>query len=571
MRQHAGLEVLVGISAPLEVAPAPVGQPAFDGGANSAILEIPAVGGAEQARRRARGTASAPRSGVWRAASKSPWPLLIILAVQAALSLRLIWANTTFQDEALYLWAGHVEWSHWLYGASIPDFANYFSGAPVLYPPLAAIADTYGGLAGARLLSLVFMLGSTAFLYGTGRRIFGERAALFAAGLFVAVASVQFLGAFATYDAMALFLLSLAAWLGVRAVQTNLASQIFVFTLVGLVLALADATKYAATLFDPVVIAVVVLAQRNWRKVWLAASVITAATMLAIAVGLSIGGPSYWHGITWTTLARSTGTTSPAGVLFASGKWVGAVIALALIGAIAASFSEGSRTKLLAWSLAIATILAPIEQARIHTITSLFKHVGYGAWFGCIIAGYALSALAKVVAAGKIRTALRVSTATVLMTFVPGIMLVSKNYTAWPSSGAYVSAIARAMRDSGDADDPVLVDQASIANYYLHGALGFDNAYQTWYFAYTDPKTGQRITAPAEAFADAIKNGYFELVALVYGSGGSTYDVQIRKDIMKYKDYRLIASIPYKTSANSGRFLVWVRSSDSILTGGGHK
>jgi len=497
--------------------------------------------------------------------------LLIILGVQALLSLRLVWANTTFQDEALYLWAGHVVWSHWLTGAQIPDFASYFSGAPVLYPPLAAIADAYGGLAGARLLSLAFMLGSTVFLYGTARRIFGTRVALFAAGLFVALASVQFLGAFATYDAMALFLLALAAWLGVRAVQTSLAGQIFVFTLAGLTLALADATKYASTLFDPVVIAIVVLAQRSGRKVFLAASVIITSTVLGVATGLLIGGPAYWHGITWTTLARSTGTTSPAGVLFASGKWIGAVIALAFIGATAASFSEGRRIKLLAWSLAIATILAPIEQARIHTITSLFKHVGYGAWFGCIIAGYALSALANVVAPMKIRTALRVSAATVLLTFVPGIILVSENFTAWPQSGAYVSAIASALRQTGDNDEPVLVDQDSIPNYYLHNGLGTDNAYQTWYFAFTDPKTGQRITAPAEAYADAIRSQYFEIVALVYGSGGSTYDVQIRKDIMKYKDYRLIASIPYKTSANSGRFLVWVRSSDSVLGDGGQK
>lgn len=37
------------------------------------------------------------------------WPLLAVLAVQAALSLRLVGADTAFQDEALYLWAGHLE------------------------------------------------------------------------------------------------------------------------------------------------------------------------------------------------------------------------------------------------------------------------------------------------------------------------------------------------------------------------------------------------------------------------------------------------------------------------------
>src|SRR5215469_13401781 len=70
--------------------------------------------------------------------TREPWPLLIILALQSALSMRLIWSNTAFGDEALYLWAGHLEWAHWLHGEPIPDFASYFSGAPVVYPPIGA-------------------------------------------------------------------------------------------------------------------------------------------------------------------------------------------------------------------------------------------------------------------------------------------------------------------------------------------------------------------------------------------------------------------------------------------------
>ena len=69
------------------------------------------------------------------------WPLVVVLAVQAALSLRLVWSNTAFQDEGLYLRAGHLEWARWLHGAPIPDFPSYFSGAPVIYPPIAALAD----------------------------------------------------------------------------------------------------------------------------------------------------------------------------------------------------------------------------------------------------------------------------------------------------------------------------------------------------------------------------------------------------------------------------------------------
>ena len=59
--------------------------------------------------------------------------MLIVLAVQAVLSVRLVWADTAFQDEATYLWAGHLEWAHWLHGTPIPPFPTYFSGAPVIY------------------------------------------------------------------------------------------------------------------------------------------------------------------------------------------------------------------------------------------------------------------------------------------------------------------------------------------------------------------------------------------------------------------------------------------------------
>ena len=137
--------------------------------------------------------------------------------VQAVLSVRLLGADTAFMDEAAYLWAGHLEWAHWLHGAAMPPFSSYFSGAPVMYPPLGALADSVGGLAGARLLSLAFMLGTTVLLWGVTSRLFGRRAAFFAAALFAVAGPTLHLGAFATYDAMSLFLLALAAWLVVGA------------------------------------------------------------------------------------------------------------------------------------------------------------------------------------------------------------------------------------------------------------------------------------------------------------------------------------------------------------------
>ena len=184
-----------------------------------------------------------------------------MLAVQAVLSLRLVWSTTAFQDEALYLRAGHLEWAHWLHQAPVPAFPAYFSGAPVLYPPLAAAADSLGGLAAARLLSLCLMLGVTGLLWATTARLYGRRAALLASGLFATLAGTQFLGAFATFDAMALFLLALAAWLAVRAAATaGFLSRAALLAAAGLALAAANAVTYPTVLFTPVVLAVAALA-----------------------------------------------------------------------------------------------------------------------------------------------------------------------------------------------------------------------------------------------------------------------------------------------------------------------
>ena len=178
--------------------------------------------------------------------------LVAVLVVQVVLSLRLVWADTAFEDEAAYLWAGHLEWAHWLHGASVPPFASYFSGSPVIYPPLGALADSVGGLAAARVLSLVFMLGATVLLWDTAGRLFGRRAAFFAAALFAVLGPTLHLGAFATYDAMSVLLVALAAWLVVRAGDRQDATGWMLAAAVAL--AVANAAAYSSALFDPIVV-----------------------------------------------------------------------------------------------------------------------------------------------------------------------------------------------------------------------------------------------------------------------------------------------------------------------------
>ena len=137
------------------------------------------------------------------------------------LSLRLIKADTAFQDEALYLWAGHREIAHLLHGIPVPPFPTYFSGAPVIYPLFGALRNSIGGLSAARILSLVFMLGATGLLWSTTRLLYGEIAAFFAAALFAIAGPTLHLGSFATYDAMSVFLVALSAWCVVKASRAS--------------------------------------------------------------------------------------------------------------------------------------------------------------------------------------------------------------------------------------------------------------------------------------------------------------------------------------------------------------
>ena len=210
------------------------------------------------------GRARRPRAASWAARLRTSAPrrvwvsrgvLALIMVLQALLTLRM--SNTAFEDEGLYLYVGHLEIRHFLHGAALQgDYPSYFSGAPVLYPVLGALADSVGGLAAARALSLLEMLAVTGLIYAMSRRLFNERVGLCAAVLYAAAEPALFLGNLATYDATALFLLTLATWLAVR--LADHARPLYL--LAAPVLALAVATKYATLLFVPSVVGLAGLA-----------------------------------------------------------------------------------------------------------------------------------------------------------------------------------------------------------------------------------------------------------------------------------------------------------------------
>ena len=469
--------------------------------------------------------------------------LLAILAVQSALALRFVWSNTAFQDEAEYLWYGHMEWAHWLHGTPLPT--NYLSGAPEVYPPLGALADSAGGLAGARLLSLALMLGATALLYATGSRLFGHRAALIGAAMFVAVGPTIDMSAWATYDPMAICVMALASWLAVRAASSR-ASEAWIF-LAAVVMVLADATKWVTVLWSPVIAALVILtAPVGWVL-----SIARGARLVSYGVAMGapalflLGGRLSVAAVTTTTTSRAgTGDSWPS-VLWNATPLVAVVLALALLGVVLAWQERHGRRPLLCAVLVVAAVLAPIFQAYDQTTVSLYKHVVFGLWFGAMGAGYALS---KAVVVNPAR-GWRVGIAAAVFTSLLGFGQATGLYGWWPNSTQLVAAIERHLPSRG----PILMEDGDqmVANYYLlHAGIHPDILTS---YAYS----------PA-AISAMINDHEFGLIETDTGTGTTTSNSTMQQSIagkpraLTRAGYREVARIRWRDpNGDRGWFTIW--------------
>ena len=141
--------------------------------------------------------------------------------------------HTAFGDEADYLWQGHLEWANWLHGYPIPAS---MIGRPADLPSRRGTCHGVGGLAGASILSLFFMLVATVLLYLTTSRLFGTIAAVTSSALWAVSEPVLRL-AFATYDPMACLLVALSMWLAVQAGPAPVARGLVAASAVALALA----------------------------------------------------------------------------------------------------------------------------------------------------------------------------------------------------------------------------------------------------------------------------------------------------------------------------------------------
>jgi 4-amino-4-deoxy-L-arabinose transferase-like glycosyltransferase len=480
-------------------------------------------------------------------------PLAAILAVQAALSLRLLWSNTASEDEALYLWAGHLEIGRWLHGTQIPLFPTYFSGAPVIYPVIGAVSDSLGGLAGARILSLCFMLGATCLLWSVISRLYGRTAAFFPVGMWAMLGPTIRLGAFATFDAMTLFLVALATWCAIAGRGRRDATGWMIAA--GCLLAVANATKYASVLFDPVVIAIAVLAgypRPGGKAAWRRGALLGACTTVLIVVLLEAGRSWYLTGISQTTLARPDSDTPVLVVLLSSWDWVGAIVVAGLIAvAICLASDESGPARLLVIVLVCAALLVPAEQARIHTYTALSKHTDFGAWFAAVAAGYGAERLARWARSRQVWITAAASLTALLVPVAVAGAFQARGFYSWSNS----SRLVVTLRGLVSPQDRILADNAPALEYYLPGV-----SWRNWSSVYgiTLP-SGRRAAERGNSLAPyrrALAEHYFQFVILAF-SDKPQLDARIAACLQHDSSYRYLGSVPFANAGSRGGYQIW--------------
>jgi hypothetical protein len=485
--------------------------------------------------------------------------LLCILLIQTVLSLRL--SNTAFQDEALYLAAGHAELDHLLNGTPLPiDYAAYFSGSPQLYPVLAAVVDGWFGLTGARVLSLVLMLFTTGLLYSFSRRMFNERAALAAAALFSVVQSTVVMGFFATYDAAALFLLALAVWIVVR---TNRAPA-YAVLLAAPVAVLAVGVKYAAALYLPTLVVLALLTAWPYRG---ARSAVLRMLLLGLGMGALAGIGIYTTdllaGIQQTTTNRAHGTDSAAFLLQRSAEWGGLMFLAAVGGAI--SYVRRSRMNesplaqrlgnpgwrwraLMGLLLCGTAVLASAYQIHLGTVVSLFKHVGFGLLFAAPMAGVGVT---RLVGAHFRYPQLGIMLWTAVLCL--GISQADWRFGVWPDS----SKMIRTIQSHVDSEGHYLSSTPEVPVYYLREKT--DHSQWQSVFGMEKAKKGTYYTGD-EAYRAALRDGEFDLIVLD-GITNPRVDDVIAGAVRGNPHYRLLADVPWRNSSGTGTYRIWIKTS----------
>jgi hypothetical protein len=366
-------------------------------------------------------------------------PLVAVLALQVALATRL--HNTAFEDEALYLYAGHHEIA-WLlhHQTTFDNYSTYFSGAPFLYPVLVATA---------RGMAPLILLAVPPAVLAVGTKYAG----------------LMFIP---TIALVAVF----AGRYGGRVKGTGEARRRGWIASVGR--GLLFTVSFAGLVY-------------GWLKL-LGRSYV--AGISSTTTNRAAGGDSLGHIL---KLAAELG--AGVAILAFAGVWVDA--------RLARENGEGRAAVvvrvLLSLALAFTALLAPAYQVHLHTATSLQKHVGFGLLFASPVAGVALAALLRIGARDPRRLLAGLLVALTLTW--AAIVQSTQLYDGWPNSSQMVADLKTQVRP---VTDRILAEEDEVPRYYLDNLTQPYQWYSTFSFTYTTKKGQVLSGVPAyeQAIAD---------------------------------------------------------------------
>lgn len=466
--------------------------------------------------------------------------LAAILAIFGIVSRSTDHNANVFQDEGLYLFMGHRMIDHITTGIHVTEYpGTYFSGAPGIYPVLAAIVESFLGVGGARTLSLAFACLVIVGAFGIGRELFGIPAGLLGAAALSLCGSVIFVSNLATFDAMALALVALAAWLALYSANRN---RLIWAPVVGVLLATAFLTKYAVAVYLPGICALAIVTA--WPTLrW--GSLRRAYAIAAVAVGLVLVVLTYWaydlrKGITSTTLDRHPIAPAPPGqMLIQIAQWAGPWLVLAALGAVLSWRRWPLCLVLLAMS-----IIGPLQQVRIGESTSLSKHVGFGLVFAAPLIG--------ALAVGLIQRRWRPVGAPLLaciatLLCISGLLNASRFQTSWVDDSLLLTQLKKEIAIS--PKKAILGEEPSAQRYELRDLVQPSQWHDTFALRYGG-KSGMA------AYQQAIDQTHFGTIYL-------TLNTINGKKINRYMvehvtPYRLSAKVPfYRRGATAGEYLIW--------------